>query len=116
MPALLLQLHGFEGLGPVLGEANVGDPAVTQREDESRTRGHLKAVPASLVDDAGHNDRVAHRRIRLRLDPARVEDLVVLGIEAQGLLDSAVETRSHPFEAVQSSSSSGLFKRRNAST
>ena len=58
MPALLLQLHGFEGLGRVLVEANVGDPAVTQREDESRTRGYLKAVPASLALATLRRERV----------------------------------------------------------
>src|SRR5437763_6625566 len=69
------------------------------RNEKTKVERAVTSIPSlpRWVDDVGHNDRVAHRHITIRLDPARLEDLVVLVIEAQGLLDSAVETREPSF-------------------
>src|SRR2546421_12995131 len=69
--------HGFEGLARLLIEADMRDLAIAKREQEGASRGHLDAVPASLVSYVRDDDRLTSVYVAVCLDSNRLKGVEV---------------------------------------
>src|SRR5438270_367871 len=87
---LLRQTDGFEGLVFVLVETYAGDLMIVNRENERAPRRDLDPVATTLVSHVRNDNHVAGLYKAVRLDEGRLEGFVVLGVEAQRLVEPSI--------------------------